>query len=170
MLFAVTDSATESAHPAWYVMLAAWAYNFLWLILLVASTIFTLLLFPDGLPSRRWRPVLWVAITATTVGVVLAAVAADLTINGRSYPNPVHPAGWGPIANTLFGAAVVTLLICGVLSIVATVVRFRRSTGVERAQLQWFVFAAVDLAVLLLISGRFSQAWSEMSCSPSAPA
>ena len=36
--------------------------------LAVASLIVLVLLFPDGrLPSRRWRPVLWIAIAAVIV-------------------------------------------------------------------------------------------------------
>ena len=33
------------------------------------------------------------------------------------------------------------LLLCGLASVVALLVRFRRSRGVERQQLKWFTFA-----------------------------
>lgn len=152
-LAAIIEAAAGTSRAGdWYVLLAAWVYNFLWLILLSASTIFTLLLFPDGLASRRWRPVLWAAAAATTAGVVIAAMAPDFEVGDDTYQNPLHVDAWARTLSALFSGAVIVLLICGVLAVIQVVVRYRASHGVERLQLQWFAFAAVVFAVLLLMS------------------
>ena len=52
------------------------------------------------------------------------------------------------------------LLLCGLASVVALVVRFRRSRGVERQQLKWFTFAgAVTFASLILIVTPSQAGW-----------
>ena len=152
---AVTVAAEGTAHEsAWYILLAAWAYNFVWLLLLSTSVVFTLLLFPDGLPTSRWRPVLWAAILSTAGGVVCAALSPDVMVGDTKHPNPVHPGPWGPVLTALFAVSLIVLVVCGLLSIAAAVLRFRRTTGIERAQMKWLAFAAVVFAVLLLLSTR----------------
>jgi hypothetical protein len=154
-LYAITEAAAGAPYADdWFVLLAAWAYNFVWLTLLSVSTVFTLLLFPNGLMSTRWRPVLWVAAAATALGVGVAALAPDLMVGNDSYPNPLHPGPWGSTAGFVFGAAIVALLVCGVLSVIQVVLRYRRARGVERLQLQWFAFSAVVFASLLVISSQ----------------
>jgi MFS family permease len=86
------------------------------------------LLFPDGrLPSRRWRPVVWVAITA---GVV-APLGAPYSLC------------------QLAGTAV---LLAGA---VCVIVRYRRAGHDERLQLKWFVYAAAVSAVAISVSSTF---------------
>ena len=53
-----------------------------------------------------------------------------------------------PSVDVLTPIAFLMLLVAVVLSIASLVVRFHRSRGVERAQLKWFVFAAVLTALL----------------------
>lgn len=156
-LYAITESAAGTPHAnAWYVLLVAWAYNFVWLIVLSLSTVFTLLLFPNGLLSPRWRPVLWAAAGSTVVGVVLASVAPDLIVGNATYANPLHRGEWSPLLSGAFTVAIVVLLACGVLSVISAVLRYRRAHGVERLQMQWFAFAAVMFAAILVLSGRWS--------------
>jgi hypothetical protein len=112
------------------------------------------LLFPDGrLPGTRWR---W------PVGAIVAAIAVSLT-TGVFHPgqipetvtvNPFGSSafsgseGFWTIGFALFYASVPVALI---LAVAAVIVRFRRSGGIERAQLKWFVAANVAVGTLLML-------------------
>src|ERR671919_2680888 len=52
-------------------LLAAWTQTWYWYPLLGTAALFPLLLFPSGLPSRRWRPVLWLLIVSVKSVTVL---------------------------------------------------------------------------------------------------
>jgi hypothetical protein len=114
------------------------------------------LLFPDGRPpTRRWRPVVWLvgpimALLAVPVAIVAwPARGADLLAQG-----PVQSSD--PATEALLGIqflGLVLLAFGAVASIAGMVARFRRSRGVERAQLKWFVAAAVVEVAMLLGSG-----------------
>jgi hypothetical protein len=56
-------------------------------------------------------------------------------------------------ADFLEGAAFVVLLLCGLLSAVSLLLRFRSASPVERQQLKWFCFAASLLVVSLILNG-----------------
>ena len=157
-LTAASNSATvlaaQAGHPtAWYAVTSGIAYNFLWLILLTLGIILPLQLFPDGVLSARWRPLLWISVGASAIGVLVAALATTITVGGVNYPNPIHPARWASVGNGVWVAALATLSVCGVLALVSTILRFRRSTGVERVQMRWFAFAGAVLVVTMSIPG-----------------
>jgi hypothetical protein len=100
----------------------------------------SLQLFPDGrLPSPRWRPVAWVSAAATVVPAVVMAVRA-WPVRGPELAALTfdHPA-LAPI----FGIGFPIILALSVVSMAAPVVRFRRSTGVERQQIKWFAYGAM---------------------------
>lgn len=111
---------------------------------------FGLLFFPDGrLVSRRWRLVAWL----NGAGLVLIVVQSEL--NKASMGGPFEPWTLG-----IFVASVVA-------SAASVVVRWRRSSGVEREQLKWIGFAAVvfvaiigaDVGLSMLIPG-FAEAYA----------
>jgi hypothetical protein len=99
--------------------------------LALAFAPFLFLLFPTGrLPSRRWRPIAWIAAVS---GAVLFALAL-------LFDNPDTVGG----AITAMAVAVATAIFAAiVISALSLVVRFRRASGVERQQLKWFALAAV---------------------------
>lgn len=112
-----------------------------------------LMLFPTGrLPSRRWRwlPVVAVVgIAASTIGSLFSP-DSPVTPTVPGLVNPLGQPGWQPelaVANALGQVCIVVMLIG---SIGLLVVRFRRSRGVERQQLKWFVWAASVPAALLI--------------------
>jgi hypothetical protein len=112
------------------------------------------LLFPDGrLPSRRWRPVVWVAITAGVVETLCAASSnVDFSYNVPLLRDPVTvvaPLGAPYSLCQLAGTAV--LLACAV----SVIVRYRRAGHDERLQLKWFVYAAAVSAVAISVSSTF---------------
>jgi hypothetical protein len=135
---------------AW-ISVWSWAPGF---TLLLTATV---LLFPDGRPpSRRWWPVLWAAGLAMTMIVVPMAIAT-WGIRGPallgSGPSPEDLAGPAATLLPLVNVGLVLLLLCAAVSIVGLIVRFRRSAGVARAQLKWFVGAGiVEISLLVATS------------------
>ena len=92
---------------------------------------FLFLLFPTGrLPSRRWRPVAWIAGLS---GAVLVA----LNVFFR------RPEKVGGTITIMVVTVVFLIFATIVLSALSLVVRYRRASGVERQQLKWFALAAV---------------------------
>jgi hypothetical protein len=97
--------------------------------------IFVSLVFPDGrLPSRRWRPVVWLVGAAVVIYVVDAGLE----------PGGADPLGV-ELPTKVYGVLVVVgiwLLIVGILGAVASVaLRLWRARGQERQQLKWLVYA-----------------------------
>jgi hypothetical protein len=119
---------------------------------------FALLLFPDGrLPSRRWRPAAWLSA---------ASIAAICGLGGAwSWPqrglallesNQEGLENAPRLVELLVLAGYPLMLLCGLASVVALLMRFRSSRGVERQQLKWFTFAGVvTFASFILIVTPF---------------
>ena len=122
---------------------------------LVVAGAVTALVFPDGhLPGPRWRwPVRAIAISLG-VGSLLIVVRPGSAGNGLA-TNPLGITGipWlaamEPFGELFYGIGAVAALA---LALAGTVVRFRRSRGVEREQLKWFAAASVAVLVLLVAS------------------
>jgi len=136
--------AQPGALPGGLVMV--WLGEWIWVPTMLFGT-FLLLLFPDGrLPSRRWRPVAWLAGTGMIgVAVHLAFSPGRLDQFPRTNPLGLGGAG-GELAEALaFSYAVVMIAV--IASVVSLVVRLRRAEGDERQQLKWLASGG---AVLLL--------------------
>ena len=146
------------------------------LIPALGSVLVGFLLFPTGRPpSRRWVPIL-VAVVATLAALmtVRAFVPAPIVLPSPfSAPGDAHPAGDGrsdpatlPTLPNPFGAggALGDVLLASspfveaarlpllLLVLAAVLLRFARSSGVERLQLKWF-FYATSLSLALIIAG-----------------
>ena len=117
-----------------------------------------LFLFPDGrfLPGR-WRVVGWV----TTVAMGLAATVVVVSPAGarsdvRLPPDVDLDAGALPFSHSItdvaspisLGISVAGLLV----SMVAVVVRHRRSEGLERDRMRWLAWSVVAMALVLALS------------------
>lgn len=123
--------------------------------------IFFVLLFPDGrLPSRRWW---WVAALGV-VGIVLGSAGmalrpGPLSESPHVRSNPFGVEGMDFVMGLLEGALVL-LPITILLAAISLVLRYRRSSGVERLQLKWLAFAVAAVAIwffgifVLPIDGR----------------
>ena len=125
------------------------------------------LLFPDGrLPSPRLR---WVLRVFLGLGVIWAGGAVAVTLGAiaaghvrvdstGNLVNIDHPTGtdaaWGAVQDAFF----VTLVVVGVASLAGQVVRFRRSSGDRRQQLEWLLAGTVGAIVGLTLSIVFSDA------------
>jgi signal transduction histidine kinase len=155
------------SHPG-AVPAAVWALWFnSWSLSVVFPTgavAMLLLLLPDGrLPSRRWRPVVAVA-------VLFAGAFAFL---GVSAPGPLSPqtsAGWTSTPSNPTGLASLSGLLANggsgglevlwplglvvlVVAASAPLVRTRRSVGDERQQLKWIAYAVIATALVCLPLG-----------------
>jgi hypothetical protein len=107
------------------------------------------LLFPDGrLPGRRWRIVGLVAAVNLVVGVAAAFFTPQAGDFGRRLPNPT--ALGGPITELVWAANAAVAAGLVIASVVAVIVRFRRSQGTERQQMKWLVASVVLVAVAIL--------------------
>ena len=159
LLFALNALAGSYAAHALYsnpepmpgAAFAAWANVFTGTIPLLP---FLLLLFPDGrLPSRRWRPVVWLIIGSGFAEVAAWAFAPGRFPGWPSARNPLGVALLDPLLDLYVTYAQTPLLVLTVLlPAISLLVRFWRSRGVERQQLKWFVSsgALVALAATLL--------------------
>jgi hypothetical protein len=113
---------------------------------------YVFLLFPDGRPpSGRWRPLAWLS----GVTIVLTSIVVGLT------PGPMlHLGGvrnpFGVEGSLWLGAAPYVLvplfLSCMLLSAFSLVLRYRRSSGVERQQIKWIALAASFIGLLYLVA------------------
>ena len=138
------------------VELVAWVADWIWVVSVVLSIGYAILLFPDGqLPSRRWRLVAWLLLLGSALLVgVLATVPGRLT-NFPQVDNPFGVPGLAGLRGPLFGLAAFAF-ITGVMGAAASiVVRFRRSTGDVRLQLKWYAFAAA-LAGAAILPGFYA--------------
>ena len=137
-----------------------WPGSTLWMIGFFPLLVFLPLLFPDGrVPSPRWRIHAWVGLAWCVAGFLAVGFADDIvavastTPSGEDVelPNPLHIPGFD-FPEAVGGAMWIGLLGLFVLSIVAMILRFRRSTGIERQQLRWFSWAAVFIAAYFVLS------------------
>jgi hypothetical protein len=112
-----------------------------------------LVLFPNGrLPSRRWRPLVWVLGLCTvflTVGLALYPGSLDLG-GGRRIPTPIGISipPWVLAPYLVFPVWFIALLA----SAAAPLVRLRRATGDERLQLKWLAYGAGVVASVGLVA------------------
>ena len=128
-----------------FLTLCAWLVQWTWYPSFALTLTFLPLLFPDGhVPSAAWRPVAWAA----------AAVVATRTFLLATFPGPLLE-GIVPIANPVglsitptVDAWMQRILVLGwpllvVLCLSAVIVRYRRADAERRAQLRWWIAAAV---------------------------
>jgi hypothetical protein len=123
-----------------------------------------LLRFPNGkLLSPRWKKVEWLAAIAIFVTVVaILLLPGDLAEEG--YPGLANPLGVDALTPFLNALQPTILLLPATIlaSAVSLVMRFRRSTGVERLQLKWLTAAAAAVAVIYAVAilASINYAWA----------
>ncbi len=113
-----------------------------------------ILLFPDGrLPSRRWRPVVWIylaiaaaAVLATTIAVLGLAIGHHVVLqgNGNLASLGSGSTAWlGPLQAAFFLAVAAFWLA----AIGRQALSWRRSAGERRQQLKWLASGAAVCGV-----------------------
>jgi hypothetical protein len=140
-----------------------WLGNLMWVPAVVLVGVILPLVYPTGhLPSRRWRAVVIVAIAAIVLVTIQAAFSPfspGSAPAGVSNPLAVGVA-LGGVLSLMSSAATVAAVVCFPLAAASLVVRYRRASGVERAQLKWFAAVAaligLSFAVALVSSSATS--------------
>jgi hypothetical protein len=167
---AITSLATRVPDGLpWWGLVAAWISSWAWYPLVFLLTTLTLLLFPSGLHSSRWRPVLWLStlsvVGMTVVAMLVPTIGVEFSSAGeatRSVSNPLSPpfmAGVASIEDSPAGSFFGLLFLAGlVASMLSSVLRVTRSQGVEREQMRWFGFAVALIALLVLIEATVGHA------------
>jgi hypothetical protein len=122
-----------------------------------------LLRFPSGrLSSPRWKKVEWLSVIAISV-TVLAILLSPGDFEDFGYPdvaNPLAIDALEPFLQFLF-VFILVIPIAIMASAVSLILRFRRSTGIERLQMKWLTSAAAIVALIYLIAMLLSlnSAW-----------
>lgn len=126
-----------------------WTGGVLWVLGLPLFPI-VLVLFPDGRPpTARWRPALWLAVAGPVLLLLAGLAPGPLPGEDVSIDNPAGVPGLDFLADV--GRIGLLLVVVGVVVATASlVVRWRRSTGIERLQLRWVAFAVCITAVVVL--------------------
>lgn len=135
-----------------WTLISTWLNRWSWIPGIFLPTAFVFLYFPDGsLPSRRWLPVAWAGILG--LAGILAGVMfhpGDLPDWGISGANPLGLPSLAPALDLAVRVGTPLAVIALVGSIAALVVRFRSSTGIQRAQMKWLVYASAWMVVAFI--------------------
>ena len=116
------------------------------------------LLYPNGrVAGPRWRVILWITLTALSVLVSLFALTPGPLTSFASersgeLVNPIGlPLGRRLVENVTELVGLVAV-VCGALAIVSLVLRFRRSSGVERQQIRWLGYIGAILVTVPVVA------------------
>jgi hypothetical protein len=130
--------------PGTIVHTGAWVtigwFPGLFLLLTVA-----LLYFPDGrLPGRRWRALEITSIAIMASWLILIGIPAWLTPTQELLSSAGPKAtGWKQVLLVMGDCSVLAIIPCVLGAAFSLVLRWRRSDGIERLQIRWFVAAAI---------------------------
>jgi signal transduction histidine kinase len=148
--------AVRSGAPPGAARWAAWVAVFF--IEALFPLFLILLLYPDGrLPSRRWRPAVWLILAANALLLAVAATS-DVAFEGAAPGGLAAPVTLIPhrIAGPLVSDLEVVMLFLFLLSAAGCVVRYRRASGVVRQQIKWFAYAGIVAAVGFVAAAQVS--------------
>lgn len=121
-----------------------------WQVSIGVLFLLALLLFPDGhLPSRRWRPVVWLIVVSGSYQILTGVLSSgspfgetpdtwSILYAGLEMPEPISVA-MGVLSDVLF-----------LLVIVSLVIRYRRGDERTRRQLLWLILAVIGIVVINL--------------------
>ncbi|MDP9865825.1 MULTISPECIES: sensor histidine kinase [Streptosporangium] len=109
------------------------------------SWVFIPIMFPDGrLPSRRWRPVAWIAAAAVTAHWLSILLSPDEVYAIFPGGNPLGLSGpAGLVVAAVGGLGQVVTFLVGLAVLTSLIVRWRRSASTERRRLRWMVAGTV---------------------------
>ena len=151
MTYLVGEGVSDGA----VVVTAALVSSLGWLLGIFPVILFLPLLFPSGhLPSRRWLPIAWFCVAVLGI-LAVSFVFGEKQLTGSTddviVANPFYVPAIGRLAisDTVISVALIGLLLASVGSLV---LRFRRSTGIERQQIKWVALALAFLVASFFLS------------------
>lgn len=162
--YAVRSALTEGGLPG--ALFIEWVSSWAWFPGVALLCTFALLLFPDGrLPSRRWRPVPYLA----TLMIVLV-VGGMAFMPGRMEPfnpslgpslNPFGVEGAKGFLEMLTNVGFLMVPLLGLTSAVSMAFRYRASPPAQRQQIKWFAYSTVMLVLIILFEDPISALFGE---------
>jgi hypothetical protein len=126
-----------------------------WIVQFVSAFVLLPLWFPTGSPpSRGWAWVGRVAMVLAGVAFLSFALADEVCVRFDQTGACAEPVAvpWGIEGFAGLEPVLLVAMFMAVPAIVALFIRLRRSTGIERQQLKWFLLAATALALSLISS------------------
>lgn len=110
-----------------------------------------LLVFPDGrLPSRRWRPLLWLMVTLMVAELLDSLLQPGALEGFAMIENPIGVTQADFLSRVDFDLVGTASLIAVLASLL---LRYRRGTPEERQQLKAFLLAVAVVVVAILAGG-----------------
>lgn len=147
-LYSLLAAAEPLPGTAW----AAWISGWLWIGGFAPALTLLPLLFPDGrLPSRRWRPVAWLAGADMAVSALAFALQPG-EMEDYGIVNPVGVGALEGVAGFLDGAGFIGIVALSVAAAASLILRYRRSDPERRRQIKWFAFAVSVVAAWAALS------------------
>jgi signal transduction histidine kinase len=126
---------------------------------MLAALIPIFLLYPNGhLPSRRWRPALWLTIASPTLASLAFALTpgrmtgAMANLETVHVTNPLGVSAAGALIDQLTTIGSIGMLLAAIVACAAIVVRYRGADGETRQQVRWLAFVGVAFFVEFLIT------------------
>lgn len=151
----VQEWAVTSDYPVLGVvasMAATVAYGWVSTTLLILLPIW----FPDGVAINVWSR--WTARAAVILAVIpaFAAILSDrvcVAWEDVCTHYETNPWGISGLDGSAFEVLYIGIFLLAIPAMASVVLRWRRSKGIERAQLKWFAFAAVLFIIGFMIIG-----------------
>lgn len=145
----------EAGHrwAATYVSWAAWFDNWTWTVA-VGSLLLIVLKFAGGVPSTRWlRAIGWAGMGVLGLLVVVTMAASRAGADPfRHVRTPIDVGIPVHVVSLLVSSLFFCVLAAFLAATVALIVKWRRSTGVEQAQLRWLMWSFGSVLAGLVIS------------------
>jgi hypothetical protein len=132
----------------------AWVSQWTWAPEIACLFILLPLFYPSGkLPSPRWRAVVGIGAALVLVGGVASAMS-PWAPDPFPVVNPLALGGTAGNVMSFLNNVVGTVLVVsgGALAVASLLVRYRRGSGIERAQLKWFAAVATVTGVAALVN------------------
>ncbi|GAT65220.1 histidine kinase [Planomonospora sphaerica] len=148
---ALTRPAASPGHgPLPLAEAMAWSQTWLWIPANFSLALVPLFFPGDAPPSPRWRPFVRAVVAAAAAGAAVNALRPGTNEQvgpGPGVPNPLGVAVMAGPAQVMETALVVLLAVVFAAGGIDLLVRARRSTGRQRAQVKWLAYA-VALSLL----------------------
>lgn len=137
--YAASCSPSDTCNPVVLVLA-----DIFWFPAIAIGLAGLFLLFPHGSIPRGWRRIHLIALVSSAFVGALAALFSPEVYHLAGAINPLAPEGSASeIAFQLNDTAGGVMLLLSVVAIVDFAFRVRRSTGLERVQLRWLMWAGL---------------------------